>query len=395
YMIISHPALFNGPNNTNPVEDYRQYRSSVAGGAHNARVYLIDEIIDQFGFGIKMNPAGLRNFLRFAKHHYITTPKHVFIIGRGMQYIHHRNYESNPDISRVNFVPPFGYPASDALLTAEPGSSLPEIPIGRLSVINGTEVAVYLKKVKEYEQNQATASQSIADKAWMKNIVHIVGASEPGLEGLLSQYLDIYGDIIADTLFGANVTKFSKSGTSTIEQLNSNKLSKLFKDGISMITYFGHSSSTTLEYNLDNPENYDNFTKYPVFLGLGCNAGNFFNFSTVRLQVKETLSERYVLAPDRGTIAFVASTHFGIVHYLDIWASRAYKNMSSKAYGKTLGEIMMETAQDVFNYTTQDDFYARCNTEESELHGDPAIVMNPHPKPDYVIEAPMTAVMRP
>ena len=393
YMIISHPALFNGPNNTNPVEDYRQYRSSVAGGAHNARVYLIDEIIDQFGFGIKMNPAGLRNFLRFAKHHYITTPKHVFIIGRGMQYIHHRNYESNPDISRVNFVPPFGYPASDALLTAEPGSSLPEIPIGRLSVINGTEVAVYLKKVKEYEQNQAMASQSIADKAWMKNIVHIVGASEPGLEGLLSQYLDIYGDIIADTLFGANVTKFSKSGTSTIEQLNSNKLSKLFKDGISMITYFGHSSSTTLEYNLDNPENYDNFTKYPVFLGLGCNAGNFFNFSTVRLQVKETLSERYVLAPDRGTIAFVASTHFGIVHYLDIWASRAYKNMSSKAYGKTLGEIMMETAQDVFNYTTQDDFYARCNTEESELHGDPAIVMNPHPKPDYVIEAPMVKIV--
>ncbi len=393
YMIISHPALFTGPNGTDPVEEYRQYRSSAAGGGYNAKTYLIDEIIDQFGFGIKKNPAALRNFLRYARMNYTVTPNHVFIIGRGMNYIHQRTYESHPDIDKVSFVPPYGYPASDILLTAEPGSSLPEIPIGRLSVVYGSEVAVYLKKVKEYEQQQALSSQLIGDKAWMKNIVHIVGASEPGLEGLLSNYLDVYGKIISDTLYGAKVTKFSKSGTSTIEQLNSSRLSHLFSDGISMITYFGHSSSTTLEYNLDNPENYNNFTKYPVFLGLGCNAGNFFAFSTVRLQAKETLSERYVLAPDRGTIAFVASTHFGIVHYLDIWASRAYKEMTNKSYGKTLGEIMKATAKEVFNYTTQEDFYARCNTEESELHGDPAIRMNPHPKPDYVIEDPMVKIV--
>lgn len=393
YLIISHPALFTGPNGSNPVEDYRAYRSSADGGSYDAKIYLIDEIIDQFGFGIKKNPAAVRNFIRYARLNYSVPPKHVFLIGRGVQYVQHRSNESDPLMDKLNFIPPYGYPASDALLAAEPGSSLPEVPIGRLSVINGQEIADYLKKVKEFEQQQVITSSNINDKAWMKNVVHIVGASEPGLEGLLSGYLDVYGDIISDTLFGANVTKFSKSGTSSVEQLNSTRLTNLFSEGISLITYFGHSSASTLEYNLDNPQNYDNYGKYPLFMGLGCNAGNFYGFSTARLLAKEALSEKYVLAQDRGTIGFIASTHFGIVHYLDIWASRAYKNIAYKAYGSTIGEIMKATAAEVFAFTTQDDFYARCNTEESALHGDPAIRLNPHPKPDYVIEDPMVKII--
>jgi hypothetical protein len=129
-----------------------------------------------------------------------------------------------------------------------------------------------------------------------------------------------------------------------------------------------------------------------MFIGLGCNAGNFYNYSTVRLLANETISEKYVLAPDRGTIGFIASTHFGIVHYLDVWASRAYKQISGKGYYKTMGEILKATAEDVFAYTTQEDFYARCNTEESALNGDPALRLNPHPKADYVIEAPMVKI---
>jgi hypothetical protein len=392
YLIISAKALFTGPSGTNPVDDYRQYRSSVAGGSYNAKVFEIDEIIDQFGFGIKKNPAGLRNFLRYARLNYPITPKHVFIIGHGLNYVEQRVYESAPDVDKLNFVPPYGFPASDVLLTANPGSSAPEIPIGRLSVIDGGEVAGYLKKVKEFELAQKTFSPSIADRAWMKNVVHIIGAGEPGLDAQLTQNMSTYADIIKDTLFGANVETFSKSSSDYVEQLNSSRLENLFTEGISVITYFGHSSASTLEFNLDNPENYNNFKKYPIFFGLGCNAGNFFRYNPVRLLIRDALSEKYVLSPDKGTIAFVASTHFGIVHYLDIWASRAYNHISSKSYGKTIGQIMKATADDVFNFTTQEDFYARCNTEESELHGDPALMINPQPKPDYVIEDPMVKI---
>ncbi|MFL5788612.1 MAG: C25 family cysteine peptidase, partial [Flavisolibacter sp.] len=391
YIIISNPIIY-GSGGSNPVDDYRQYRSSAAGGGFNAKVYDINEIIDQFGFGIKQSSAALRDFIYYARTKYAVSPKFIFIIGKGVNYMHERWYETNPAISLLNIVPSFGWPSSDILLTADQGSSYPTVPIGRLSAINSSDVALYLKKVKDYEQAQATGSPYIQDKAWMKNVVHMVGTSDGLLKTLLDEYMNNYRDIIIDTLFGAKVTTFSKNTVSDVEQINSTALQNLFTQGISLITYFGHSSSTTLEFNLDNPANYNNFAKYPMFVGLGCNAGNFFNFNLTRLQTNETISEKYVLAPDRGTIGFIASTHFGIVHYLDIWSNRFYNEITNTSYGKTIGEQMKIAAEDVFGFTSQDDFYARCNVEETELHGDPAIRLNNFKKPDYVIEDSMLKV---
>jgi hypothetical protein len=301
-------------------------------------------------------------------------------------------YESYPYAEQLNLIPTYGNPASDVLLTADPGSSKPTMSIGRLSAITASEVAIYLKKVKEYEQVQATQSPLIKDKAWTKNIVHIVGASDEALDSLLTGDLRKYKAIISDTLFGANVYTFNKSTTDAVSQIDGSALNTLFEQGISIITYFGHSSSSALQFNLDNPENYNNYKKYPLFIAMGCNAGAFFNYTTTRLQAKTSISENYVLASDRGTIGLIASTHFGIVPYLDIWAERAYKQMAIKNYENTIGEILKATAADVFAYTTQEDFYARCNTEQTEYHGDPAIHLNQHAKPDYVIEDSMVRI---
>jgi hypothetical protein len=50
YIIISNPVLYNNGSGVNNVELYRQYRSSVAGGGFNAKVYNVDELNDQFAF---------------------------------------------------------------------------------------------------------------------------------------------------------------------------------------------------------------------------------------------------------------------------------------------------------------------------------------------------------
>ena len=386
YLIISNPVLFNGANETNPVNDYKNYRSSPAGGSYNAKIYLTDELVDQFGFGIKKNPAAIRDFLRYARNKYSVVPKQVFIIGKGVNYVDQRANENAPGIDQLNLVPTYGWPASDVLLTADMGSSQPMIPIGRLSVINAVEVALYLKKVKDYEQAQAFQSPLIKDKAWMKNVIHIVGAADEATTSIIAPDMESYRTIIVDSLYGANVTTFIKTSSDAVEQISSTQLNGLFTQGVSLITYFGHSSATTLSFNLDAPENYNNFGKYPLFIGLGCNVGNFFTYNPVRFQIGETLSERWMLTPDKGTIGFVASTHFGIVHYLNIWAGNAYQEICYKNYGKSIGEIMVATSRDVFNSTTEEDFYARANIEETALHGDPAIILNQYPKPDYVIE---------
>jgi hypothetical protein len=226
----------------------------------------------------------------------------------------------------------------------------------------------------------------------MKNIMHIIGAGDEALDAALTQNMGYYKNIIGGNLYGADVFTFNKSTVDAVSQIQDNSVDNLLNTGLSLITYYGHSSATTLEFNLDNPENYNNFGKYPLFIGLGCNVGNFFSYSTLRLQTRETLSEKWVLAPDRGTIGLIGSTHFGIVHYLNLWAERAYQRISTKSYGKTVGEILKETVADVFDFTSQDDFYARANAEETLFHGDPAIRLNPHTKPDYVIEDSMVKV---
>jgi len=393
FLIITHPALLTGPGGITPVEDYKTYRNSALGGGHNAKIYMIDQLVDQFGLGIKQNPLAVRNFIRWARNTFSAPIKNVFLVGKGLNYIHNRYFETDPNMEKLSFVPTFGYPASDNLLSAEPGlDETPKVPIGRLSVINAGEIADYLTKVKQYEQQQAFSSPLIADKAWMKNVVHAVGAGDGALQAILDTYFAKYKKIIADTLFGANVSTFSKTSTDPVEQSNSARLQKLFKDGLSIITYFGHSSATTLEYNLDSPNDYDNHSKYPLFILLGCNAGNFFNFNGARLQTKETISEKYVLAQERGCIASFASTSLGIVHYLDIYNTQTYTGIARTKYGKTFGELMDESIVETYNNTTQNDFYARLQCEQTTLHGDPALRINSFLKPDYVIEPQLVKI---
>ncbi len=393
YLIISHPALTVGANATNPIDAYRSYRSSASGGSHNAKIYMIDQLIDQFAFGIKNNPESIRSFTRWARNTFSQPIKNILLIGKGVRYDAFRGSESSPDMDKLHFVPTFGVPASDILMAANPGlDEIPQVPIGRISAINGDEVATYLSKVVQYEQQQAFSSPLIGDKAWMKNVVHVVGASDANLQAILDVNMSKYKDIISDTFYGGKVHSFSKTSVDPVEQSNSIRLQNLFQEGIGVVTYFGHSSATTLEYNLDNPQSYNNAGKYPLFVLLGCNAGNFFTFNIGRLQAKETISEKYVLAQDRGGIASIASTSLGIVHYLDIHNTGTYNALSKTKYGSTLGEIMKESIIQVYNITTQNDFYARLQCEQTTLHGDPAIKLNSFAKPDYAIEAPLVKV---
>ncbi|MBK6635494.1 MAG: hypothetical protein IPG38_15405 [Chitinophagaceae bacterium] len=82
YIIISNPILYNNGSGVNNVELYRQYRSTAAGGSFNAKIYNIDELNDQFGFGIKKHPSAINDFIQYANQQFTATPQYVFIIGR-------------------------------------------------------------------------------------------------------------------------------------------------------------------------------------------------------------------------------------------------------------------------------------------------------------------------
>jgi hypothetical protein len=387
YLLVSNPLLFNEGNGLNAVRSYADYRRSVVGGGYNAVVYDIEELTDQFGFGIKRTPLALRNFLWFARNVFTQKPQQVLLLGKGLVYTDQRAREGDANSLRLNLVPTFGNPASDILFAADPGSAVPKLSIGRLSAVSGQEVMDYLQKVKDYEAAQAKLSADPADMAWKKNLVHIIGSGDPNLQSSLEQYLATCKATAADTLWGVNVHTFAKKTGSNTEQISERALEQLFGEGISYVTYFGHSSSSGLDYNLDNPDSYNNTGKYPIFTALGCNAGGIFGFNTNRFAMRDAISEKFVLAPQKGTIGFIATSHFGVVSVLRIWNTQLYENMSRNAYGKTMGELMQATAASTLAAVAagEENFMVRTNVEATILHGDPAIKLNTYNQPDYVL----------
>ena len=388
YLIISHSTLFNDGSGVNNVDLYRQYRSSTPGGAFNAKIYNIDELTEQFGFGIKKHPSSVRDFIRYAKQQFTVTPKYVFIIGRGVTYDEYTPNQSAPASDLLNLIPTFGYPASDVLLSCEPGTNIPLIPIGRLGAVNGTEVGNYYRKMQEYEAVQQSNSHTIADKGWMKNFLHTLGPADSSEYNDFIVYMNAYRLIAEDTLYGAHVETFSKSSVAAIEQQQSQRIEQLFQTGLSYVKYFGHSSANELAINLNYPENYNNAGKYPFFHVSGCTVGNFFTLNPARLTgyAGMSLSEKYIFINQKGSIGFLGSTHFGIPPFLNFFNTSLYNNICKNMYGNTIGNQIRNTLQTLGANPSSLDFYTRIHLEEINLQGDPALKINSFDKPDYVIE---------
>ncbi len=389
YLIVSNKILMSGAN---PVEQYRAYRSSFAGGSYNAKVYDIDELVDQFAYGIKKHPLSIKNFIRFAKASFTKAPDYLFIIGKGVTYDEYRKNENSANADKLNLVPTWGWPASDNLMVSADLQPVPSIGVGRLSCVSVTEVNDYLAKIKEYDQKAASTSQTLADKAWMKEMIHVVGADEQSLNNLLTYYLNRYEDMVRDTLYGGNVANFNKTNSSAITT-TSTDLARILNNGISLLSYFGHSAASALSYNLNEPSDYSNAGKYFMFFANGCSAGNFFDYDVNRLQVVNSIAEKFVSAPNRGSIGFIGSTHFGITNYLDTYATGFYKSLTGSGYNQPVAKNMYEGSIALKNASSNfNDFFYRTHAEQSILNGDPAVVIYAFNKPDFVVEEPQVSI---
>ncbi|RYE19585.1 MAG: hypothetical protein EOP51_19580, partial [Sphingobacteriales bacterium] len=394
FLIISNQLLFNDGTGRNYVEDYRAYRTSAAGGSFNAKIFTVDELTDQFAFGIKGHPGAIRDFIRYSYASFAQRPKYALLIGRAVDYIDYYRYApTNPTLmNKLNFVPTFGWPASDLLLSSEPGSVVPLVPIGRLGAINGAEINSYLQKVIQYEAAQKNQSPRIADKLWMKKIMHVAGGKDVAENDLFETYMNNYGNIARDTFFGGSVETFSKTATGAVQQANSQRIEDLFSGGLGLIGYFGHSSANTFEFNLSSPEIYNNTGKYPFFNVSGCAAGNFFNYDPQRVEGKMSLSEKYVLANQKGSIGFLADSHFGIPPFLNFYNTSLYNMFSKDMYGNSVGNQIKQVITNLDGGNPSLDYYTRIHLEEISLHGDPFIKINHFTKPDYAIEDPQVKI---
>jgi hypothetical protein len=387
FLIITHRFLRMGSEDQ--VEAYRQYRSSSAGGNYNAKIYDIDELADQFVYGVRKNPLSIRRFILFALNKFSNKPKMVFLIGRGTTYI---NYRLNNSSLRefLNTVPSFGHPSSDNLLASKDNlRPVPELPIGRLSAISPAEVKIYLDKVKEFEALQSKRPILPSDNEWRKHILHLIGGDDQYLaDSILARYMRGFENIIKGPKVGAKVQQYSRPGNPNIAEDMKTIYSRV-SEGVGLITYFGHSSTSSIDFNLGSPKQFDNTDgKYSFFLANGCRSGNIFDLNFNRLSTPETsISESFIMANRRGSVAFISNSDLGAINYQNLMSSEWYKAMVEDLYGKTIGEIQLRALSKAFERTGSSDFINRCNLEQCILHADPALRLFTATLPDYATEA--------
>lgn len=360
FVIVSHASLWGVAQN------YKNYRSSAAGGFHNVILADVNELYDQFGWGIGGSPLAIRRFSDYMIQNYPSKPGHLLLLGKSFY----------SDISRSsyysqNLVPTMGYPPCDNLITAHLADTLwrPSIPTGRIAARSPTEAQWYLDKVIDYENNTPAE--------WMKYVLHFGGGTSVGEQMLYANYLQNYENIIEDTLFGGIVETYLKTSSAPIQINQSDSLRERIESGVSIMTFFGHASGTGFDQSIDDPSTYNNQGKYPLLIANSCYAGDIHSTGV-------SSSEAFTLLNQKGTIGYIASVGAGLPGFLDIYSSRLYNAIGRVQYGNSIGECMQWTIGNA-QTTAPQSLQLKSTCFEMTLQGDPAIVINSFPQPDYEI----------
>jgi hypothetical protein len=380
YFIVTHPYLTQLHDGKNWVDEYRKLRDNTFPnpGSFQARTVLISQIYDQFGYGIPFHPKGLRNFIRFGYEQFADTLKHVFIVGKGYNTVALRAY---PNLVPTNYVATFGYgggpgaiayTSADNLFPCEGHNLYPLCALGRLAATSPDQVRIYYEKMVAQEEEQEL-SYSIANKDWMKRVLHLGGGSTSSQQTSFKNILSKYESIVEDTCFGGNVASFFKTNPDPVEIPG--YFNALIDSGVALITFFGHSSPGLLEFSLNDPADYHNMGRMPVIIANGCLSG-------IICGTAPGISEEYVLQEGSGAIAFIATSGLGLSSALDNVCTELYNQFSSIHYKDDLGRQLMHT------------YRAKSGTGNAEvqkllgqqsLHGDPAYSMW-HAQPDYALD---------
>ena len=153
---------------------YGTYRQTALGGSHDVVISVMEELTDQFAFGIPKHPQAIRSFCSFLLDSLPTPPKNLFLLGKSVQ---HRSLTDAGAWAKA-LIPSMGIPASDNLLTANLKTSnyfIPEIPIGHLAAQTTTHIANYLAKVVQHE---TPLSGIVETDDWKKHVLHFAGGTD-------------------------------------------------------------------------------------------------------------------------------------------------------------------------------------------------------------------------
>jgi Peptidase family C25 len=375
FLFIAHPKLRGQNGALDPVQLYADYRSSTDGGSYRTLIADINQLNDQYAYGVKHHPFSIRNFLHRYKNDH-PQAETVMIMGKGLEYSAFRStLQQQRFADTVHYIPTYGSPATDQMFVMGNSISKPIMAIGRVAATHSTQLVAYLDKVKQYESVQRTAAQTVEGKRWMKRILHLNGGG-PQEISIIRSILDDFGNRARTNKFGADVRSYEGKSADPVLQSGFDQIQNLYQEGISLMTFMGHSSANIISFDIGSPSLYPVSGKYPIFAVMGCYSGSC---STVVPGV----GEGFILEPNRCAIAYFASVSYGITSSLGEFGRQYYDLIGGDGYGHTQGWVLNKVVENLQGSQAPDMVGF---LHQFQYQGDPAIKMNHSVGSDYTID---------
>ncbi len=359
YVVIAHRDLKAS------AEKFTQYRDTAKVIDLDAMLVYTDEIYDEFSYGV-MTPWAIKRFCKYALDNWNVKPEYVMLWGKGRYEI--RRFESNA------IVPTFGYPATDYEFIShfKPNSVEinPEAAIGRVNIRNDEEGFDYLDKVDAYEHEGWAG--------WMKNGVFLGGGNNSAEQVAIEDAFNYYIDKFTRFPFGGSELYFQKRNNATVLDPSTASYHDQINSGVSMIHFFGHSTSNIIDISLRPPDQYNNFGRPVFMIAMGCYGGDFAGSD-----VSTSFGENWVTERNRGAIGYLANSSAGYLNPLKGYGRVLYDVMYGRMAGQPIGLVVKE-ALDTYTDSLQDIQY-RNHGRQLNLQGDPALTLFYPVKPDLEI----------
>ncbi len=377
YILLSHRSLSAGA--IDQVERYADFRNSESGGSYQVVQVDIDQLYDQFAYGIAKHPQAIRNFVNFAIDNWEIQPEHLLLLGKGISY---NRTATDPDKFNACLIPTFGFRPSDHMLTVRDANSWsPQLAVGRVPAESAVQLERYLDKLIEHESGQWSVDCSI-DELWRRDFVTLVQGDLSAETDTHAYFMNTYTEILEGRGFGGKqVNNFQLNNP---EVASMPEIGAQMNEGIGLMLYFGKGEQTG-DWGIDvpSPLSLSNTGRYPFFFAASDYVGDIHSPDTNTDAVLQTLS------PNAGCIGVVDHVHRsdkGINHLFLTEFFQQYQNANE---AKSMGQCMQATINALYEQygsaaaNTDTAFMLKLTSQSLTYAGDPALYIGNKPQPEF------------
>ncbi|MBP7621643.1 MAG: fibronectin type III domain-containing protein, partial [Gemmatimonadales bacterium] len=366
------------------------HRQSVAGGDHRTAVIDVQDVYDEFTFGIE-DPQAIREFMIHAFANWTPAPRYLLLVGDGTR--DYKNFYGHAESRQL--VPPqmydisvntqFGYYPSDTWFTAVAGmDDLPDATVGRIPAHNLAEAEEVFRKIVQYETGPNPVSWS--GRACLVSEWESTAFTDP--------HDQVYADWFASgPQIAQKVYETSNSEAASTEA--NQRIDQCVNAGAALLSFAGHGSYRSwgktftmfetyppAEQVNDDLNDIQAGTPLSFHVHANCITGHFPADTTAGSLNDNWYSflEDWLLTPGKGVVGGLAPSHLTYLFELD--------TVLQPFYGEIFGKHK-ERRVEVLDFRLRSDFDAFNNAAAVRsfiLQGDPALRLRvpAPPKPEIL-----------